>query len=47
MIKGKVNINNIIKSRLELPLDGNIGGLPELIINPKNVKLIEFNVQKS
>lgn len=46
MIKGKVNINNIIKSRSALPLDGNIGGLPELIIDPKNVRLIDFKVLK-
>lgn len=46
MIKGKVNINSIIKSRSALPLDGNIGGLPELIIDPKNVRLIDFKVLK-
>lgn len=46
MIKGKVNINSIIKSRSALPLDGNIGGLPELIIDPKNVRLINFKVLK-
>ncbi len=46
MIKGKVNINSIIKSRSALPLDGNIGGLPELIIDPKNVRLIDFKALK-
>lgn len=46
MIKGKVNINNIMKSRVALPLDGNVGGLPELIIDPKNVRIIDFKVLK-
>ncbi|CAG5068873.1 hypothetical protein DYBT9623_01605 [Dyadobacter sp. CECT 9623] len=46
MIKGKTSINSIIKSRPALPLDGNIGGLPELIIDPKNIKIIDFKVLK-
>jgi len=46
MIEGKVNINSIIKSRSALPLDGNIGGLPELIIDPKNVSIIDFRILK-
>lgn len=46
MIKGRVNINNIIKSRSALPLDGNKGGLPELIIDPKNVRLTDFKMLK-
>lgn len=46
IIEGKVNINNIIKSRSALPLDGNVGGLPELIIDPKNVRLTDFRVLK-
>lgn len=46
MIKGKVNTNSIIKSRSALPLDGNKGGLPELIIDPKNVRLTDFKVLK-
>jgi hypothetical protein len=46
MIKGKVNANNIIKTRSALPLDGNVGGLPELIIDPKNVRLTDFRVIK-
>ncbi|MDO5665166.1 MAG: DUF6443 domain-containing protein [Bacteroidia bacterium] len=44
MIKGKVNSSNIIQSRSALPLDGNKGGLPELIIDPKNVRLTDFKV---
>jgi hypothetical protein len=46
LIQGKVNPADIIKSRPALPLDGNKGGLPELIIDPKNVKLIDFSVLK-
>jgi RHS repeat-associated protein len=46
MLKGKVDVNNIIQSRSALPLDGQIGGLPELIIDPKNVRLINFKVLK-
>jgi len=46
LIKGKVNAADIIKSRLALPLDGNKGGLPELIIDPKNVKITDFSVLK-
>lgn len=39
MIKGTVKNKNIIKVRAALPLDGNSGGLPEFIIDPKNVKV--------
>jgi len=39
VIKGTVNNGNIIKTRSALPLDGNKGGLPEYIINPKNVTI--------
>jgi hypothetical protein len=46
LIQGKVNPADIIKSRPALPLDGNKGGLPELIIDPKNVKLNDFSVLK-
>lgn len=46
LIQGKTNINNIIKSRPALPLDGNKGGLPELIIDPKNIDLTDFSVIK-
>jgi hypothetical protein len=38
LIKGKASTSDVIKSRSALPLDGNKGGLPELIIDPKNVK---------
>lgn len=47
MIKCRVHSNNIIKSRPALPLDGNQGGLPELIINSKNVNSVDFKVLKS
>ena len=46
MIKRKVNINSIIKSSSALPIDGNVGGLPELIIDPENVRLIDFKILK-
>jgi RHS repeat-associated protein len=44
LVQGKVNPADIIKSRSALPLDGNKGGLPELIIDPKNVNLTDFSV---
>ncbi len=44
MIEGQVRAKNILKTRSALPLDGNVGGLPEFIINPKNVKLKDFKV---
>jgi len=34
LIEGKANVADTIKSRSALPLDGNKGGLPELIIDP-------------
>jgi hypothetical protein len=46
MVKGQVKASDIIKTRSALPLDGNAGGLPELIIDPKNVKLTDFSVLK-
>jgi hypothetical protein len=46
MIKGSVNFVDIIKLRSALPLDGNKGGLPELIIVPKNVRITDFSVLK-
>jgi len=46
LIKGQAKASDIIKSRSALPLDGNRGGLPELIIDPKNVKLNDFSVLK-
>ena len=39
VIKGTVNNSSIIKTRSALPLDGNKGGLPEYIIDPKNVTI--------
>ena len=46
MIQGQVKVGNVMKFRKALPLDGNIGGLPELIINPKNVRITNFSVIK-
>jgi len=46
MIEGKVNTFNIINIRPALPLDGNIGGLRELIINPQNVRITNFSILK-
>ncbi len=46
LIQGKVSPANIIKSRPALPLDGNRGGLPEHIIDPKKVRLNDFSVLK-
>jgi len=44
MIKGEVGVKNIIKARGALPLDGMVGGLPEYIIDPKNVNITGFSV---
>lgn len=46
LIEGKVNVSDVIRSRSALPLDGNKGGLPELIIDPKNVNITDFSVLK-
>ena len=46
LIKGKAKATDIIKRKLADPLDGNKGGLPELIINPKNVNITNFSVLK-
>ena len=46
MVEGKVNFNNIIEYRKAVKLDGNIGGLPEYIIDPQYVKLTNFSVLK-
>ena len=46
LVKGQANAADIITSRSALPLDGNKGGLPELIIDPKNVKITDFSVLK-
>jgi len=39
VVQGKVGLNNIIKTRSALPLDGNQGGLLEYILDPKNVSI--------
>lgn len=46
MLEGTVNKVNIISQRAALPLDGNIGGLPEYIINPENITFTNFSVLK-
>ncbi len=46
LIQGKVSPADIIKSRPALPLDGNRGGLPELIIDPEKMRLNDFSVLK-
>ena len=44
LIQGRARVSDIIESRSALPLDGNRGGLPELIIDPKNVDITDFSV---
>jgi hypothetical protein len=39
VIEGTVMNKNVINIRRALPLDGNKGGIPELIIKPSNVKV--------
>jgi hypothetical protein len=39
VIEGTVKSSSILKTRSALPLDGNAGGLRELIIDPKNVNI--------
>lgn len=39
MVEGVVNPEDVIKIRSALALDGNKGGLPELIIDPNKVKV--------
>jgi hypothetical protein len=46
LIKGKANAADVIKSRSAFALDGNKGGLPELVIDPKNVRITDFSVLK-
>lgn len=46
LIKGQVKRSDIIKSKTALPLDGNKGGLPELIIDPKKVSIKDFSILK-
>ena len=44
MLEGRAKASDVINSRPALPLDGNTGGLPELIFNPKNVSIFGFSV---
>ena len=44
LIRGEVKKADIIQMRSALPLDGNRGGLPEYIIDPKNVRNTDFKV---
>lgn len=46
LIQGRAKASDVIKFKSADPLDGNIGGLPELIINPNNVDIIDFQVIK-
>ena len=46
LVEGWVSVSDVIKSRSALPLDGNKGGLPELIIDPKNVRITGVSVLK-
>ena len=46
VVEGKTNIYSIMKIKSADPLDGNVGGLQELIINPRNVKLRNFYILK-
>ena len=46
LVKGQASALDVIKSRSAFPLDGNMGGLPELIIDPKNVRITDFSVLK-
>ena len=46
LIQGRARVQDVIKLKSADPLDGNIGGLPELIINPKNVNITDFLVLK-
>ena len=46
LIKGSAKKSDVIKFKSADPLDGNKGGLPELIIDPKNVNITDFSVLK-
>ncbi|GEM_PF-1248531 len=46
LIQGRARVDDVIKFKSADPLDGNAGGLPELIIDPKNVDLNDFSVLK-
>lgn len=44
MVEGIVKPKNIIKSHPATPLDGNVGGLPEFKIKPKNVTQKTYSI---
>lgn len=44
LIKGKVRAADVIKFKSAEPLDGNKGGIRELIIDPKKVRITSFSV---
>lgn len=44
LIKGRVRRSDVLEFKLADPLDGNRGGLPELKINPNNVRLNDFSI---
>ena len=44
LLHGEAKFGDIIKSRRALPLDGNKGGMRELIIDPKDVIITDFSV---
>jgi RHS repeat-associated protein len=46
LIKGRARRSDVIEFKSADPLDGNRGGLPELIIDPQNVDLFDFSVIK-
>ena len=46
LIKGRARRSDVIEFKSADPLDGNRGGLPELIIDPQNVNLFDFSVLK-
>ncbi|MFC4701518.1 hypothetical protein ACFO4O_15255 [Glaciecola siphonariae] len=44
LLRGEAKKADIIQMRSALPLDGNKGGLPEYIIDPKNVRNTDFDI---
>ncbi len=44
LLTGQANTNDVILTRPALPLDGNDGGVEELIIKPENVEITDFSV---
>lgn len=43
LVEGRVKSSQILKSRTALPLDGNVGGLLEFIIDPANVRVTNIS----